>query len=194
MKLTQKAFFTTREFEILHNGVQWSQKRLFSYLDGFIDFDDLSDKTRNQKDIKKGWLIASIIFLFSTFLSIVGIFTSSSENIGNSIDNIVFTTPLFLVCFFLLIFTSENEIFITGNENLGLFRNKPSLDEVDNFVKQIIEQRRQYIIKNATDFDENDSIEDKKSSLKYLLKEKIISEIEYNDLLDKFTDSSKVGF
>ncbi|MBO8172055.1 MAG: hypothetical protein H0Z33_09195 [Bacillaceae bacterium] len=122
--------------------------------------------------------ITLVLFLFSLIFAVS----------GRDIDtfSVVVWGIISAILFGIYWGKSPHLMIIRGGQNrIVLFRKSPSEGEVDQFVENILEARKQYLRKKQAKIDPDLPAEDQLYHLKYLLDQEIITEDEYQSLIVK---------
>lgn len=185
--LEQKFRLRVKKFEILDNGVKTSERFLTNFFEITIPFDEISDKEVVSVSAKSGWLVAALSFLL---FAVLGFFAVPNENKGV----VIFWLLTAVVCFLIFFINQKKLRIIQGLNRDGLvfFDNKPNKKILDDFIKNILESRKQFFLKKYVN--ETFSPDERLKVLNWLYDKGIISIKEFSEQKEKIANSSVVGF
>jgi len=184
-KLIQKRLFSTREFTLTDQELMIKSHSLKERKEFTIKLDTLGQEIYYQSDpptIKN--IIAFICGLVSVVIILAYFFAKEPPDSAIVIVNIVIWTPMALILFFS---KGKNDVHIIGGQNTAtFFRNIPTIEVVDSFVKKIIERSKGCIYKKYAKVDTDLPEEQQMSTFHWLYSRDIISEAEYERLKQEY--------
>jgi hypothetical protein len=81
--------------------------------------------------------------------------------------------------------------FVQNNSGLNLYKNKPSKEAVNEFIKKMFQFRNAYLLKKYGRFLDEEDFEDKMARLKYLRAQEVLSEEEFESKREEITKGGK---
>lgn len=185
----QKKFNHFRNFEILAEGVKLEYKIEEGYFSQTLKFETIGfDEQINDKKpspVKIG-LVLSLFFNFILFLLVFGNkFIDMNAPISPTILLIIAIVP---VVIFKSSFKREHLKFIIGHKNLCFWYDKKYQTDVDNFIAEIINSKRDYMRNKYLVLNDYEDAFVFKNNLNWLRTETLINEDEYNEWLKKLED------
>ena len=196
-ELIQKKGFSKREAKIMETKVVYKSTLFKREYEISIAYEDLSKQKESYLLNRKNFYIPVICF---------GIFTLASfiwRNDKEFDPNIwILWGILFLISTIIYLLSLESlwKVKVHYNSYLFFFKNLPSKEEVDGFIKFLFETRDKYL--KETYFlepNKNLSFESQKNNLQWLRKSEVITAIEFQSGMKKLEevfnqDLKKIGF
>lgn len=191
----QQRHLTVKQFEIDDSGVKIIEKSPGNYQEYHASFDEIGFERATEKKSTRGWLYVSLFFLLLATSHFIDIISGGKFDK----DSMFAVLLIALTTYGIFLYTSKNCVYIVGSfVQLELFRNKPSIKEVDEFVEKILEARRTYLRNKYAKVDKYKSLENQLCDFSRLKDEKVISEEEYEKLREEavsYSDLDRVvGF
>jgi hypothetical protein len=170
--------FNRRWFKIDDEGLSVTSKSLTSSSEVFVKFEDIGVKIIKSKGGKKGWLIATIIFLLLS----AGMFFF--EKSGGDTDKNAFMVYLILAIISGIIFllTFKSSFYLADNNNQNAIRfliDKPSKEELSDFINSLKLERKKVLIAKYGQITNLLSYEQQLNSLNWLSSAQALSKEEY---------------
>lgn len=188
MKLTQKQGSRRREFELQGTKLHVKTKSMGERNEYTIDIEYLGEERYYKTFSRIGPRIVGSLFLIVMVISIVGFSLekdwSNGDNIGALILGVVVFGGLGLLAFLAPL---RNEMHLVGGSAQVMFLlNRPSKEEMENFVNELIRRSRQVIIEKYTKIDPDLSEEIQINNFYWLKQRGFISEEEYENLKQEY--------
>jgi|ERR1700722_15630008 len=186
--LIQKRMLEKREFTLEGNGVNVLTKNLVESNKLFVKFENIPPRSQELTSGSRKLFMAVIIL---TFLALV------SSPLLFQRDGWEFGVTMWILCIFFwvgFIFGRKSYIFFKQN-NTGVvfFKNKPSAQKLDDFIKKLFVARNVYLLKKYGQFSDVDTFEDKMGRLNYLRAQEVISEEEFETKIKEFKGVKPAG-
>lgn len=180
MELLQKRGFHRKRFVIQKNILRIETKDTNSTEAYEVSYEEIGDRITTTKASKR-------IFVFTLFPTIVlmmaVVFPSISGELLQKTSYWIMLVLFSAISLVLYFSTNYHRLVISGGRHdLEFFRDKPSAVEVDAFVAKVLEQRKNYLKKKYTTFDDTLSLDAQMSQLYWCKNNGIISEEEYDSL------------
>jgi hypothetical protein len=126
-------FFNECYFEITDEGLSVKMKKMSNASEYFVTFDDIGTKVIKSNKGKKGWLIASIVFLILS----IGLFFLAKSG-GNADKSAYVVYLIFMViCITIYLITFKRSFYVANNDNtnaISFLVDKPSQHELNEFI------------------------------------------------------------
>lgn len=179
MKLVQKKIWIQRNFELTDYGVKMCYKSPTKTNEVEVSYKSIKG---DQERMLEGYLTFYIIFRICTIGWIVSYFASLAVDWVTEKDTLV----IILLGFTSLIiyyFTRQDliKVSLDNDTKLYFFKNRPTENEVNNFIDAMIERRDELMRSMYLDFDEFDSYENQKHNLNILFNYKVIDQEEFQN-------------
>jgi len=184
MKLNQKQGSRHREFELHGSKLHVKTRSMGEHNEYTIDIECLGEERFYKTFSRTGPRIVGLFFYGIMILAFIDFFLednlTSSDNIWGLILGILFGGGLGSLAFFAQL---RNELHLVGGSAQVMFLlNKPSKEEMENFINEIINRSRKILIDKFSKVDP-DLPEDIQIRNLYWLKERgLISEEKYEEL------------
>lgn len=179
MVLEQRKYLKIKIFEIHKTGINIKERYLLKRNEYEVPFEHI-----NQEPIK--YFYTSKVKLWITI--ILGFFFSIAfyEQFNNNFPkgSVLYFYGTLAIVGFLGYWLSKEELFLFNTSSLKfvMYSKRPSEEEVQEFLTQLYKQREKYFDNVFTVTPTNISIVDEIYKLNYLLKEKAITEDEFEKL------------
>jgi hypothetical protein len=135
---------------------------------------------------KNGMSIYLLVAAFFTAISILFCFDTGEPKIELSMRLFIAAlVPLFISIYFI---TYKRARYITNSVNsnpIEILSNRPSVDAVDNFIKEVLYRRRTFLLQRFGQLNKNISYEPQYYSLNWLLDNDVINQDEYEKKIDE---------
>ena len=173
MKLNQKQGSRHREFELNGSKLHVKTRSLGEHSEYTIDVEYLGEERFYKTHSRTGPRIVGVCFYCMVIIYIISFFLednwTSSENIGTLILGILLGGGLGSIAFFAQL---RNELYLVGGSAQVMFLlNKPSKEEMENFINEIISRSHKILIdkysKVDPDLPEEIQIQTSKTIAKY---------------------------
>jgi hypothetical protein len=178
--LHQKGYFLNENyFEITEEGLSVKTRKMSSASEYFVTFDDMGTKVIKSNKGKKGWLIASMVFLI---LSIGLLFLAKS---GGNADKDAYVVYLIfsVICIAIYLVTFKRSFYVANNDNtnaISFLVDKPSQQELNEFIATLKSERKRNLYSKYTHITKLLSYEQQYDTLNWLNKNEVLSTEEYN--------------
>ena len=183
MKIIQKTWPEYRTFEIVSDGVKVEYKTEDSYSSQLVNFEDIGfdEVIVNYKPTPLFYLLFISVF-FNIILLLIN-FQRDYKIDPSAVMAVIL--PLFIIGSYWIKkrYKFKKIKFLKGKINIAFFYYKKNYFEVDNFIKEIKNAKREFIRTKYMKIDDTAHIEFQKSRFSWLLNEKYINEEEYQELL-----------
>lgn len=198
MELRQRKLFITKQFTITETGLHAQVKTLFDFDELEIPFEELQLKRRiRRRNTSYLMLIITCFFGLGAVINLV------APMFGQNAVPIEGIIILFVLAAASFVFTYAGTktliiIPIQGNQQIEIFRNRPSQFEVDNFIQTLIDRSNSYFKKRYGTVDRDLPTEPQLANYSWLRDSGIITEQEFlqlkNELLGRRDGNSSIGF
>jgi hypothetical protein len=152
--LVQKSKFTTKIFEIDRDGIIYTEKKPFTQSKYKIPFERIKDEEIYATLCDKGWLLMTIIFGLMTGIVML----------ANIADYAYWLTYLMLSLLGLFLFWKSKITYYVidcnEDEELAFFENKPTRHEYEQFVEELKQTRKEYLLNSYIRRINYDKVED----------------------------------
>ena len=188
MKLNQKQGSRHREFELKGNNLHVKTRSMGEHNEYAIDIEYLGEERFYKTYSRIGPRIVGMVFYSIMILTIIGVLLednwTSGENVWALIIGVFLFGGLGSLAFFAQL---RNELHLVGGAAQVIFLlNKPSKEEMENFINEITSRSRKILIDKYSKVDP-DLPEDIQIRNLYWLKEKgLISEEKYEELKQEY--------
>ena len=188
MKLNQKQGSRHREFELKGNKLHVKTRSMGEHNEYTIDIEYLGEERFYKTYSRIGPRIVGMVFYSIMILTIIGVLLednwTSGENVWALIIGVFLFGGLGSLAFFAQL---RNELHLVGGSAQVMFLlNKPSQEEMENFINEITSRSRKILIDKYSKVDP-DLPEDIQIRNLYWLKEKgLISEEKYEELKQEY--------
>jgi len=195
--LKQRNLFITREFEISDRFLKVNISKPLSSIEDEFNLEDISTKTVRKRSPNKVLMYISLALLVFMLITIISHFT---EKDGSSLLDILVYAILFVPSLFLFYITYQNVVHLILNDKryLIFYANSPTKLEVDEFLENIKQNQKKYLLNRYAKQDPYVSDEQLANNLQWLYDRKIITETEFEELrsklLPKIGSNLSVGF
>lgn len=191
MKLIQKQGSRHREFELKGDKLHVKTKSMGEYNEYTIDVEYIGEERFYKTHSKMGPRIVGIVFYIIMIISVLGILLednwAASENIVGLIIGIFLFGGLGSLAFFSEL---RNELHLVGGSAQVMFLlNKPSKEEMENFINELITRSRKTLIDKYSKVDPDLPEEIQIRNLYWLKEKGLISEEEYAELKQEYRNS-----
>lgn len=191
MKLIQKQGSRHREFELKGDKLHVKTKSMGEYNEYTIDVEYIGEERFYKTHSKMGPRIVGIVFYIIMIISVLGILLednwAASENIIGLIIGIFLFGGLGSLAFFSEL---RNELHLVGGSAQVMFLlNKPSKEEMENFINELITRSRKTLIDKYSKVDPDLPEEIQIRNLYWLKEKGLISEEEYAELKQEYRNS-----
>jgi len=179
-ELKQKRIGESRQFFLESNRIRLITNDLNGENEYYIDYDSLSTTTRTATQQNgKVWLNAIGLGLFTLFVLVFGLLTNHTEVIVVAI----LSGSAALALFGLHFYQKRRYLLVELNNKKQIFfiADKPSPEQLASFIKALYEARNNYFRQKYTSLDPEDDPDERLARLKWLLKEELISEAEFQE-------------
>lgn len=182
MELHQRSLFEKRSFYIEDEALRCIVRDSSGETEVYINYEDLTNVVRNH--FVKNSRLFFIALSFSVF-SIAGVLYSFS--MGTNIRHTGFWIAIAVVIGLFYQITKKQYKLINLNNDKALFiiKNKPSKSMMNHFIDELFAKRKAYLRENYYYIDGDNSREKELSRLNWLLKEKVITNDEYQFAKDE---------
>ena len=177
------------ELTLEPDGIAVYEKNLSISHKTHINFEDISPKSSESTSGSKNYLIIAIILTALTLISVPAAFASGGKG-----DSFV---PMFwgvIAAILWIAYFSSCKSLIQFSQNgsvLNLYKNKPSEQMVDAFIKKMFEFRKNHLLKKYGRFLAEENFENKIARLNYLRAQDVLSEEEFESKREEFSSGSK---
>jgi hypothetical protein len=189
--LTQARLLVKKEFTLEENGVAVFEKNLSRSKKYHVYFDNIPPKaqefTVGSRGFVAGAVVAAILTAFCSILLLIP---------GTKVE---WDAPIFwgimAIILWAFYFSTRKALllFVQNGGGLVLFKDKPSAQSVDSFVKKLFQQRNNYLLRKYGRFSNEESFENKMGRLNYLRTQEVITEQEFEAKREEFTGKKTTG-
>lgn len=185
-ELRQKQFFIEKHFIIKRDGVENHKRSLETDSSAFITYSDIDDRQKARVIREK----YPILFYVGVFIMLVGLLRASlllDEDISRSLIGGGLTVALGIIILFIYRLLQLRYFLLPLEEDKHLYmiHNAPNPTAFEAFVDAIYEARKLNYRKNYFYINEESDKKTEVSRMKWLLKENIITDEEYEDIVDE---------
>jgi hypothetical protein len=189
--LRQVRLLVKKEFILEENGIAVFEKNLSRSKKYHVYFDNIPPKAQEFTTGSTGFIVAAIITaILAVFCSILILIPGAK---------VEWDAPIFWGIMALMLwglyFTTRKTLllFIHNGAGLVLFKDKPSAQNVESFVKKLFQQRNNYLLKKYGRFSNEESFENKIGRLNFLRAQEVITEQEFEARREEFTGKKSTG-
>jgi hypothetical protein len=189
--LRQVRLLVKKEFTFEENGVAVFEKNLSRSKKYHVYFDNIPPKAQEFTAGSSGFIVAAIIAVILAVSCFILLLIPGAK--------VEWDAPIFWGIMALLLlglyFTTRKSLllFIQNGAGLALFKNKPSAQRVESFVKKLFQKRNDYLLKKYGRFSTEESYENKMGRLNYLRAQEVITEQEFEARRDELTGKKSTG-
>ncbi|HCL06693.1 MAG TPA: hypothetical protein DHW64_12360 [Chitinophagaceae bacterium] len=197
--LHQKGFFLKQSwFEITDIGLVIKTKTLTSNDEFFMNFEDIGTKIIRSNGGKKGWLIATVVFVILS----IGMYVMEQSG-GNAEKNAyLFYLIIAIICIVVYLMTYKRSFFLVTNDNSNAIEflvDKPSKKEIGDFIQILKNRRKEYLSSKYGQLTKLISYEQQYNTLNWLNRSDVFSKEEYEAKLAELNglfsgSNSIIGF
>ena len=189
--LYQKTFLLKKTFTFLENGLDITTKNSKGESTIFINFDRTSKRGRLRVTItKKPYVVRfGLIFLL---LTLSRLFAKNSENSTEVVITVLLIAALIGLATFILYRLTTLKYYAIDLEDGKIFfviYNAPDKQTVNEFIDEIYERRNKYYKDKYFKIDYDNARNDELNKMNWLKSEGIISENEFNVVLDEINEN-----
>lgn len=195
MKLVQKHCGTKNTYMIKDEGLYVTKSQVFLKKETFVPYEKI---TKKKHYISQN---SSIFIILLILLTIIFLLITDYNNIKSFLGDIIKTLPIYALLVYMYLYYKQDKILIecSNQSFIHIFKDKPDLHYVEDFMEKLITHRDIYLKNKYTNTIYSVNIEDYKYKLVNLLHENIINEDEYNILIKEYYDKekkelNKIGF
>ena len=189
--LTQRRFLTKKEFTLEENGVAVFEKNLSRSKKYHVYFENIPPKGQEFTAGSKGFIVGSVIAAILAIICFIVLLIP-----GNKVE---WDAPIFwgiMAAFLWALYFSTRKallLFAQNGAGLVLFKDKPSPQNVESFVKKVFQQRNNYLLKKYGRFSDQETFENKMGRLNFLRAQEVIAESEFESKREEFTGKKPTG-
>lgn len=197
--LHQKAFFFNQNwFDITNIGLSVKTKTLTNSNEFFLNFEDVGTKIVKSNKGKKGWLIATVVFLILS----IGMYFMEKSGGNAEKDAYLFYFIVTIICAVVYVMTFKRSFFLATNDNshaIQFLIDKPSKQEIDDFIDTLKSERKEYLSAKYGQLTKLISYEQQYNTLNWLNRSEVFSKDEYDAKLIELNalfagSNSVIGF
>jgi hypothetical protein len=184
LTLRQRDSFKTIRMTITHSGVQVYEETLNKKHDSFVPFENISNEVFHMRRFRQ-WAIL-LTMVFGVFAAI-GLWAQTTPQVtGSRVSNSITLVVLFLVPLLIMWFTRKEFTGFGVSNNAFLVRaNKPSREEVHQFLQVLSEAKIGYLRETYFEQAKYASPEEELRNLIWLRKQQAISQDEFENRKQK---------
>lgn len=185
-ELQQRKFFVEKHFIIQRSGIECHKKGLESDAYEFISFVDFEDRKKSRKRTVK-YPIVFFIGLGIVLLGLLRVTLLLDAHYSQSLTAGVLTVLLGLVLIVLYRFIQVKYFLIPleDDKKLLMLLDNPNSEDFNAFIESMYEARRRNYRETYFYINEENDKRTELSRMKWLLNENIITEEEYEDIVDE---------
>ncbi len=186
----QKILFTKKKFSFKENGIDIDLKDNDGDFSLFIHFDRILSRNNIRISTKKRKRVLQIGLLFAGLTFLRGITAINSDI--NAMFAAIATSLIIAGIVYLYYYLTTVKYYsipLEDNKVFQVFFNKPSKEEASAFIDEIYERRKTYYRDNYFFIDYENEKKKELSRMNWLLSENIISENEYNVVVDEINEN-----
>ena len=189
--LTQKRGTERKEFSLGETGVDVCEKNFSTSKKFHVYFENIPPKSQEFTDGPKSLIMGTIVAaVLASICLILALIPSTSVKAD---------APIFWAVTSLILSAKRKTLllFVQNGAGLVLFKDKPSLQQVESFVEKLFKQRKIFLLKKYGRFSDEEGFEDKIARLSYLRAQEVISEQEFEAKREEFSakkPSGSLGF
>lgn len=186
----QRKLFLKKKFSFKENGIDIA----FTDKDGdfslFIKFDRISSRDNVRIHTKRKSLVLRF-GLLAAFLTLARGFLTAKTDIKTTIA-IVFVSLFIAGATYTYYYLTQLKYFAVGledNKSFMVIYGKPSVEKAEEFIDEIFERRKEYYRNQYFYIDYENEKKSEIEKMKWLRSEDIISENEFNVVLDEINEN-----
>lgn len=191
-------FFNQKWFEIKADGLWQKSKKLYQTNEYEVKYEDLGVREIKSSTGKKGWLIAMIISFAAAILVFIIERTGGEAEENAFIPYLIFS----FVSGVVYMLSYKHVIYLTNpqvTKSVELLANKPSHDELTNFISELKAVRRKYMLNKYGQLNQLQNYDNQLGTLRWLSENDVLTVDEYGakvkELNELFNQSRPiVGF
>jgi hypothetical protein len=186
----QKTFFLKKRFTFKNNGVDID----FTDKDGdfsmFIKYERITSRENVRINTKRKRL-ALKYGLLAALLTLARGFLTAETNVKTTV--IITLVALFIAgCTYTYYYLTQVKYYAVGledNKTFMVLYNKPTNTDAEEFIDELFERRKQYYRDQYFHIDYENNKKNEIDKMKWLKSENIITESEYNVVLDEIEEN-----
>lgn len=185
-ELRQRKLFIEKHFIIRRGGVECHKKNLETDNYEFITFSDFEER----KKLRKNTVKYPILFFIGLFIVLLGLVRASlllDENYEKSMLAGGLTVLVGIIMIFIYRAVQIKYVLIPleDDKRLYMLSDNPNPEDFENFVDAMYEARKRNYRETYFYINEENDKRTELSRMKWLLNENIITEEEYEDMIDE---------
>lgn len=185
-ELQQRKLFITKHFILRRGGIECHNKNLEKDTYEFLSFSDFEDRKKSRKYTVK----YPIIFFLGVFLLLLGLVRISlllDENFLKSIlaGGLTMLLGLIVIAIYRFVQIKYLLIQLEDDKQLYMLLNNPNPEAFEYFIESMYEARKRNYRETYFYINEENDKRTELSRMKWLLNENIITEEEYEVIIDE---------
>jgi len=189
MTFTNRRYFTQQVFDIKKSSVIVNKKTLFEELEYEISFEQLDNKKKTEIKTNNNMFVTGFFFFVFGMFFLFGSIDEAAAICGIIAVTLIFTSFL----------DKKRTMTVAtyNGKNLILYFTKRNREEVNNFIEQLFEAANMFLLNKYKKIDKALPIEPQLNNIQFLRNREIISEEEYEVLIDQLygrDNKSSIGF
>ncbi len=191
--------FNKKIFELTDTGLRGQQKKLFSSVEYFVDYEDIGVRILKNKTGRNGLLVASIIGFMLT--AVVFISKLAGKDVEPGAELLYLTTAIVCGTMYWLTYSRTFYLVQQGNKNaIEFICDNPTKESLDQFINTLKEKRRVILDDKYGQINVHLPYEQNHQNILWLFNNDVIDKVEFdnrvNELNSKFNrpTEKRIGF